>query len=63
MLIDKQLADLQLPAGAALDFLAQATIMDKVNLLEFTYPYWRACCKAWQLFIQDLIIFKYQHFS
>jgi len=38
MLIDKQLADLQLPAVAALVFLAQATVVDKVNLPELRNP-------------------------
>lgn len=37
--VDKQLADLQIPAVAALVFLAQATVVGKVNLLEFMNPY------------------------
>lgn len=49
--VDKQLADLQIPAVAALGFLAQATVVGKVNLLEFINPYtsWPSCWKAWQL--------------
>lgn len=37
--VDKQLADLQIPAVAALGFLAQAAVVGKVNLLEFINPY------------------------